>query len=199
MIDDEAMPPHPSDPSGLTDDDLVDRCRIELPYNHFTFEVLVRRYEPLVFATCRQYLVNPADAEEVAQDVFLRVFHGLARFRSDASFRTWLFRIVRNECVSRLRTLERTETRHAAYAQQREPAEPLSAQADFPPAGEWTGRVGEVLRQLSDQDRQVLVFRHLTGLSFDELAGALELKLSAAKMRLYRAEERFRTLYHPDQ
>ncbi len=182
----------------VTDGALVARCRSELPYDHTAFEILVRRYEPMVFTSCRHYLWSLADAEEVTQDVFLRVFHGLPRFRGDATFRTWLFRIVRNECASRMRSLKRSEARHAAYVAEHRIADTVAADPEIPPAGEWTGRVGGVLDRLSETDRAALVFRHVTGLSLEELASALDLKLSAAKMRLYRAEERFKALYRSE-
>ncbi len=182
-------------PQQAMDDALIARCRSELPYNHTAFEILVRRYEPLVFASCRHYFWNSADAQEVTQDIFLRVFHGLSRFRGEARFRTWLFRIVRNECATRMRSLKRRETRHAEYVAELDAAKSPAPDAAIPPPDQWTGRVGEVLDQLSPTDREVLVFRHIAGLSLDEVASALDIKLSAAKMRLYRAEERFRTLY----
>ncbi len=184
----------------VTDDGLILRCRDELPYNHSAFEILVRRYEPVVFSSCRHYLRSEPDAQEVTQDVFLKVFHGLSRFRGDARFKTWLFRIVRNECVSRLRSLRRKEARHADYVAEHTALAAPASQPDrpVPPPDQWTGRVGQVLEQLSETDREILVFRHVTELTLEELASALDIKLSAAKMRLYRAEERFRALYQSD-
>jgi RNA polymerase sigma-70 factor (ECF subfamily) len=63
------------------------------------------------------------------------------------------------------------------------------------PQQEWTGPVGEAVGRLSEQDREVLILRHVGELSFQEIAKALGLGLSATKMRLYRAEERFRLEY----
>lgn len=179
---------------GISDEQLVAQAQVELPYNTRSFEALARRHEPRVFEACVRYLGNELDAEEVSQDVFMRVFHGLPQFEGRASFRTWLFRITRNECASRYRKRKRAEERRAAIH--------LHALAErdttVPPSETergWTGPVGEAVAQLSEEDREVLILRHIGELSFQEVAESLEIRLSAAKMRLYRAEERFRTAY----
>lgn len=175
-----------------SDEQLAARCRAELPYRTAAFEQLVRRYEPVVYRTCQQYLGNDHDAEEVSQDVFLKVFHGLPRFEGRSALRTWLFRIVQNECAtryrqrqSRRRMLEQFQASHAA--------EPRPA-TGAPAPRELTGLVGQVMDRLSDTDRTVLVLRHVAELPLQDVADALDISLSAAKMRLYRAEERFRKL-----
>ena len=83
-----------------TDDELVARCQEELPYRTDAFEQLLQRYEPVVFNTCRRYLRSIEDAEEASQDALLRVFHALHKFRREASFKSWLFRIVSNVCAT---------------------------------------------------------------------------------------------------
>ena len=179
----------------LTDQELVARCRQELPYVTTAFEVLLRRYEPLVFRTCQRYLQNDQEAEEACQDAFLRVFHALPRFEGRAAYRTWLFRVVANVCAARYAKLKKTFTEHTEYCE-----EAIGAVSDghAPAPGELEevgGVIGDGLDMLSPSDRQVLILRHISGLSLDELSASLSLGLSATKMRLYRAEQRLRAAY----
>ena len=179
----------------LTDQQLVEQCQRELPYVTTAFETLLLRYEVLVFRTCRRYLHSEQEAEEACQDVFLRAFHGLPRFQKQAAFRTWLFRIVANVCATRYKRLKVQRAARAEYLDaafhQAAAAEKAHQPApeDFHEIG---GLVGEGLDLLSPNDRQVLILRHISELSFEELAETLETGLSAAKMRLYRAEQRLK-------
>lgn len=178
-----------------TDRQLVEQCKAQLPYNTTAFEALLRRYEPVVYRTCLRYLRHDQDAEDACQDVLLRVFHALPRFEHRSAFRTWLFRIVANVCATRWTKRRRRSTDQAEFlAEARE--EPVAG-LDLLPENfdEVTGDIGDGLEMLGPDDRQVLVLRHISGLSFDELAAALEIGLSAAKMRLYRAEQRLRLAY----
>jgi RNA polymerase sigma-70 factor (ECF subfamily) len=179
---------------GISDEQLVAQAQAELPYNTSSFEALVRAHEPRVFEACARYLGNEQDAEEVSQDIFVRVFHGLPEFEGRASFRTWLFSVVRNECASRYRKRKRADEQRAAISAQMLEERDTAVLA-LEPQQEWTGPVGEAVGRLSEQDREVLILRHVGELSFQEIAKALGLGLSATKMRLYRAEERFRLEY----
>ena len=173
-----------------SDEVLVARCRAEAPYVTAAFERLVRRYEPVIYRSCRKYLKDPQDAEEAAQDVFLRVFFNIGKFEGRSSFKTWLFRIVVNTCASRYRMRRRLEERHADYVRDIElipDREPAAHRLDLD-----DGPLSEALDRLPPRDRDMLVLRHVAELSFQEIAEALHLGLSASKMRLYRAENRLR-------
>jgi RNA polymerase sigma-70 factor (ECF subfamily) len=186
----------------VRDAGLVELCQIQLPYSTEAFEVLVRRHEPQVFRTCWRYLGDAQEAEEASQDAFVRVFRGLARFEWRSSFRTWLFRIVHNVCVTRRRRRATHVAREAAYLEHTRGEIELEgsfesgtahAGEDFAP-----GAVREAVERLSEADRQVLVLRFVSDLQLEEIAEVLELALSATKMRLYRAMERFQRAYRRD-
>ena len=180
---------------GPSDRQLVERCRLELPYVTTAFEVLLRRYEPLVFRTCCRYLRNEQEAEEACQDAFLRAFHGIPQFKGRSTFRTWLFRIVANVCATRYAGLKRATERYAEYCS--EATAGLPCQDMHPPneLEDIQGVIGEGLEMLSPHDRQILILRHVPGLSLEELSELLNLGLSATKMRLYRAGQRLRAAY----
>ena len=176
----------------LTDDELVALCQEELPYRTDAFEQLLQRYEPIVFNTCRRYLRSVEDAEEASQDALLRVFHALPKFRRESSFKSWLYRIVTNVCATYYDRLKKARERLPREVGTE--VEELSTQprAEFLEIG---GLLGDALDTLSVEDRHILALRHIAELTFEDLAGSLELKLSTAKMRLYRAEQRLSNAY----
>jgi RNA polymerase sigma-70 factor (ECF subfamily) len=191
--------------STLTDEELVRRCRAEVPYGTVAFEILVRRYEPSVLRTCWHYLRDSAEAQEASQDVFVRVFRGLQRFEGRSSLRTWLFRIVRNVCVTRRMSRNERGTRELVYVQeatrQADVAREEAARDDPPHRRDGNalaaspGRAGAAVATLSRLDREILVLRFVSDLQLEGIAEMLDLSLSAAKMRLYRGLERFRCAY----
>ena len=176
----------------VTDDELIKRCQQELPYRTDSFEQILRRYETLVFNACVRYLHNPEEAEEASQDVFLRVFHALPKFRFEASFKSWLYRIVTNVCATKYK---RSKSQQTKFPTERDVIlEEVAAEAEVGllPIG---GILADALDLMTVEDRHILYLRHIAELSFEDLAASLELKLSAAKMRLYRAEKRLNDAY----
>ena len=187
-----------------TDGELVQLCRQQLPYDTSAFEQLLGRHEPVVFRTCMRYLGNQHDAEDAGQEIFLRAFHGLKRFKADSAFRTWLYRIVVNVCITRMQKLAREREQGQRYRdeltdqiEQRSTA----ATAKLDPSQTWGeaiaigGPVGAALDSLAEGDRTILILRLVSELSLQELADALEISLSAAKMRLTRAQDRLKEAY----
>ena len=204
-FDCESLTTSASNPAGAepeTDDQLVERCRSELPYQTAAFEVLAARHEPVLFAVCTRFLRDRHEAEEAVQDVLLRAFHALPRFEGRSSLKTWLYRIAVNVCATRGEKLTREREkleRLAARAAEDEamrvgaaPPPPPRPEEEFDPGD---GPAGRAMRSLAEDDQRVLALRHMAGLSFEELADLLGLKLSTTKMRLYRAEERFREVF----
>lgn len=171
------------------DRELVVRVQAELPYVATGFAMLMRAYQARVLRTCRRLLGNPTDAEDVYQEICIRVFHGLARFEFQSTFSTWLFRITHNECMSWLRR----NKRERASLPLSEAVEPIVEDGpDFDSARE----LERVLSRLSFADREVLTLRFVSDLPLQVIADILGIKLSAAKMRLSRAVER--CLQHVD-
>ena len=175
-----------------SDDVLVASCKAEKPYGTAAFEKLVRRYESLVFRTCLRYLKLENEAEEATQDVFLRLFFNIGKFDGRSSFKTWLFRIVANTCASRYRSLRRTHEQRQAYLEQLEITEQDNSPSDKIDLED--GPLVSALDTLPAPDREILILRHVSELSFKEISDALELNLSACKMRLYRAEQRLKAV-----
>ncbi len=173
------------------DEELVRACQRELPHRTRAFEALVRRYEPQVYRTCLRIVGNPADAEDAAQEVFIRVLRGLGAFEGKSSFRTWLFSIARNECVDLLRK-RRPEFEYSLESPEADAVNDDAAVAEpVLTAALSADLLDKTLSALKPAEREVLALRFGAELDFEALASTLGVSLSAAKMRLYRAVEHF--------
>ena len=160
------------------------------------FAQLVRRYEKRVFALAGRMCRNPEDAAEAAQEAFLSVWQGLRFYRGDASFSTWLYRLVSNACIDLLRR----EGRHQAAAGPSLNDEELGM--DVPDSApnpheaaeqkELRALIEEGLQSLSPEHRQVLVLREIHQLSYDEIADTLELDVGTVKSRISRGRRQLR-------
>ena len=152
------------------------------------FEELVLAYQSLAFRTAFMIAGDAADAEEAAQDGFVKAHRALARFRRGEPFRPWLLAIVANEARNR----RRTQGRRAALAL-RASAEPGAQRGDPEEAALATDRRGRLLaafERLRDEDRDVLACRYFLELSEEETAAALGIARGTVKSRTHRALSR---------
>lgn len=171
------------------------RCGDEAAY-----EALILRYEQPVFSLVSRLVDDPADAADVVQEVFLKVFRKVASFRGESSLKTWIYRIAVNEAHNQRRWFGRHRRNEVAL----EP-DPGEAQG----YGDWIedpGRspyqvtldhetaciVEEALKEVSPAFRAVLVLREIEGLSYEEIAAILEVSLGTVKSRILRGRETLR-------
>lgn len=160
------------------------------------FAQLVHRYEKRVFALATRMCRNPEDAAEAAQEAFLAVWQGLRFFRGDASFSTWLYRLVSNVCIDLLRR----EGRHQAAAGPSLNDEGIGL--DVPDTApdpheaaeqmELRAQIEAGLRALSPEHRKVLILREIHQLSYNEIASTLELDVGTVKSRISRGRRQLR-------
>ena len=149
------------------------------------FEALVLAYQSLAFRTAFVIAGDAADAEEAAQDAFVKAHRALGRFRRGEPFRPWLLTIVANEARNR----RRTRGRRAGLAL-RAAAEPQATAEDPEEAALATERRERLLtavEQLRDDDRDILACRYFLELSEDETAAALGIARGTVKSRAHRA------------
>ena len=156
------------------------------------YEELVRQYQDIAFRTAYLVTGDPHDAEETAQDAFIKAFYTLERFRKGASFRPWLLRIVTNEARNR----RRAAGRRARLALQVAGERPSSDAAPSPEvaalAYETQHELLAGLAQLDEKDRLVIAYRYFFDMSEAEMAVALECRPGTVKSRLSRALARLR-------
>lgn len=162
------------------------------------FAQLVCLYEKRVYALALRMCGNPEDAAEAAQDAFLAAWQGLAFFRGESSFSTWLYRLTSNACVDLLRR----EGRHKAAAGPSLNDEEVTltlpdsspTPQDQAEQRELREEIQEALQLLTPEHRSVLVLREMHQLRYDEIAEALGLDSGTVKSRISRARKQLRKI-----
>ena len=129
----------------------------------------------------QQMLGNPQDAEEALQDTFVRVYDNLSKFRDDARFEPWFFRILANRC----RTLGAKQRRHHAVIDYGDL--PIDAAAEGETRDEWTAEVYVALEGLPAEQREAFLLRHVEGMEYEDMATVTGAGLSTLRMRVKRA------------
>ncbi len=191
--DDRTEPTADEDPDAL----LVELARQAPSGDTRHFEALVKKHQSKVVANCRYITRAPADAEDLAQEVFVKVFFALSRFEQRSKFSTWLQRIKINHCLNHLRKGEgKTFVDVEDPAVARDPSLHVEPTAERRiSAADDRGRIDAALDALTDTLRIPLIMRDADELSYDEIAQTLGIGLSAVKMRIKRGREEFRRLF----
>ena len=177
--------PRPRVAASLTDDtQLIAACRRG---EARAIERLYHQYKRRVFGMAHR-IVGASDAEEVAQEVFVRVFRGLAAFRGDSALSTWIYRLTVNAALSHLaRRGRRHEVGDDALV---EVAAPPETERDSALAA----RIEAALQKLPAGYRAILVLHDVEGLSHEECASILECRVGTCKSQLHKARGRMREL-----
>lgn len=162
------------------------------------FEQLVLDYQGAAFSMLRRILGPHGAVEDLAQEAFLRVWRGRERFRPEGRFTTYLYRIVYNLALNRIRDQGRKPLRPLPEGLD---GAPLDLPAEPPEglllAGDrmvWAERIGQALQALPENQRAALVFQHYDGLDLAEIGQILGVSPQAVKSLLHRARERLREL-----
>jgi len=171
--------------------ELVERCRSG---DEGAFQELIERYKDLVFALIARTVQDRSRAEDLAQEVFLRIHRGLPYFRGEARLSTWIYRIVANVCVH-------DQTRPSAQApmvsldDEKAGARVAPAAADRQFGDlELRDRLEKAIARLPPNYRLLIAAHYLDGVLYEDLAEALGLPLGTVKTQLYRAKQQLRRL-----
>jgi RNA polymerase sigma-70 factor, ECF subfamily len=161
------------------------------------FEELIERHQSLVTGTVARMLGSNSDVEDIAQQVFIRVWKSARRYVPRAKFTTWLLKITRNLVFNELRRAKR----RGHVSLQSEPGvedTPLRDETNPAPdasllEAELQKAIEEAIMQLPDSQRMALVLRRYEQLSYEEIAEVLDLSVPAVKSVLFRARTELRT------
>jgi RNA polymerase sigma-70 factor (ECF subfamily) len=183
----------PADP----DENLLQEARKAPEGDLRAFEQLVLRHQSRVVANCRHITRDQNNAEDLAQEVLVKVFFGLRGFEGRSSFAGWLNRIKINHCLDHLRrqtsrSFVGIEEQHVNEFDQ---LKDLATAEKLAEAISDQQRIARVLDSLSSSLRVPLILSDMDGLTYEEVAQALGISLSATKMRIKRAREVFREQY----
>lgn len=142
---------------------------------------IVEFYYPRCLRFARNMLGSEQDAEEAVQDAFVRLHDSFSRYREDARFDPWLFRILANRC----RTLMARNRRHRSLIEYGDL--PLNAAAEQDVGADWAEEVRMVLDSLPVEQREAFLLRHVEDLSYEDISAMTGAGLSALRMRVKRA------------
>jgi RNA polymerase sigma-70 factor, ECF subfamily len=149
------------------------------------FTLIVRTYETPVYNYVLRLVNDRVLAEDLTQEVFLRVFQGLPKFSLRSKFTTWLFQVTKNRVLDELRAVER-RPRLVVALEDVPPLEVVDAPVERVEA---VDAVWRSVRELNSDLKMALLLRDIVGLSYTEIADALEITLATVKWRIYKARE----------
>ena len=165
--------------------------------NRVSFDKLVLRHQDRVFSLCLRFLGNYEEAEDSTQDIFIKVYNSLKRFRFKSSFYTWLYRIAVNTCKNRIKS---REYRHMKKSTQlNNPEKTGDGLQAMEPRNETNNPLAELERKermrliqdaidsLPTEQKTVLILRDIEGLSYEEITIITGNRLGTIKSRLSRA------------
>lgn len=185
---------------------LVDRFK---QGDQSAFDEMVARYWDRIYTMVNQLLRNSQDAEEVTQDAFIRAHRGLANFRGEAAFSTWLYQIATNLARNRYwywwrRKRDFTVSFDQPVGSETEmtlmdviPAE-VETPGDATVTQEFVTKVAEGMEQLSKKHREILILRNVKNLSYEEISAILGISVGTVKSRIARARESLREIMGED-
>ncbi len=169
------------------------------------FVEIMERYHSKIFALANNLLRNTADAEEIAQDTFIRAHRGLVNFRGDSSLATWLYRIALNLARNRYWYFFRRRRQDSVSLERPIGEDNDSTFSDFiasdrhTPAQEtitqeFSELIARCMEKLDPRHREILTMRNALNLPYDEIARAVGINVGTVKSRIARARENLRKL-----
>ena len=180
---------------------LVDRFKNG---DQSAFDEMVARYWDRIFSMVHQLLRNQQDAEEVTQDAFIRAHRGLANFRGESAFSTWLYQIATNLARNRYwywwrRKRDKSVSIDAPVGPDNDmtltdiiPAY-IESPDDITVTQEFVDRIGRGMERLSTKHREILILRNVKNMSYEEIAEILGISVGTVKSRIARARESLRS------
>jgi RNA polymerase sigma-70 factor (ECF subfamily) len=168
------------------------------------YEELIQRFEQPVFNIISRLMDDPADAADVVQDVFLKIFKSISSFRQDSSLKTWIYRIAVNEARNHRRWFSRHRRQEVCldgdarnldrdtHGYQDWLPDPGRSPFDLALDRETQSLVEQALLKLNPKFRAALVLREIEGLSYEEIAEILDISLGTVKSRILRGRDALR-------
>jgi RNA polymerase sigma-70 factor, ECF subfamily len=184
-VNDERQVTDPAQP--LMDDDL--RQRLAAGQYHEAFERLVAMYSRKVFHLAFSMLRNETPAEDMTQEILIKVWRGLPRYHGGASLSTWIYTIARNTCLTELKKRAARPTVSMHEPEFEEAMDRVPALQSTDPESGVGMDVNQMLEQLPEKYRHVITLFYLEQKSYEEVSAALGLPLGTVKTFLYRAKQ----------
>jgi len=146
------------------------------------FDQIFGKYNVPIYSLCYRYTRNEADARDLTQEVFIKIYRNLAKFNMRSKFFTWVYRIAVNACISFKR-------------REHEPRSPLEVEVQVEPIGERVEMrvaIDDALMKLPERQRMTFILRHYEGYTYDEIGGIMGITAGAAKANHHQAVKKLR-------
>lgn len=159
------------------------------------FDLLVHKYQHRIAHLISRYIRDPGEVEDVAQEAFIKAYRGLARFRGESAFYTWLYRIAINTAKNHLVSAGRRVPDQGVDATEAEQYDSgtLLQDADTPEhtmlTREIEGTVYRAIEGLPPELREAITLREMEGLSYEEIAAVMDCPIGTVRSRIFRARE----------
>lgn len=190
-----------SKPGANSDEELVRYCQHG---RGWALDELVARHAPRVYGLALRLSGSAEDAEDIAQEAFVKVLASIGKFRGQSSFNTWLYRVVTNACLDELKRRKRRPSSFSDLLDGDESTEPdwPMSDPDQDPAAVVETRarqavVQQAIASLPEPQRVLVVLADIEGLSYEEIAQITSATLGTVKSRLNRARRALRALLSP--
>ena len=160
------------------------------------FDLLVRKYQHKVVKLVLRYVRNPAEAEDIAQEAFIKAYRALPQFRGDSAFYTWMYRIAINTAKNSLASRDRSPIKYDLDLTDPEESHSVQTKLQDPDTPEGMALTEEIrqivnsaIDALPEELKTAIVLRELDGLSYEEIAAAMECPVGTVRSRIFRARE----------
>jgi RNA polymerase sigma-70 factor, ECF subfamily len=160
------------------------------------YDLLVLKYQHKVVKLVMRYVRDPADAQDVAQDAFIKAYRALPQFRGDSAFYTWLYRIAINTAKNALAARDRSPVAYELDMQNTEESNDVVNRLKDPDTPEGLALTEEIrntvngaIEALPEDLRTAIVLRELEGMSYEEIAASMDCPVGTVRSRIFRARE----------
>ncbi len=184
----------------MTDLNEKDLIRKAKQGDMLAFEELILKHEKIVYNLALRMMNHSEDAQDIAQEVFLKVYRSLANFDERSAFSTWLYRITHNTCIDEMRKRKGKQTYSLEEdlesedgSMQRQVADAGDTPEESLLRAEQKSEILQALDTLSEEHKAAVVLRDVKGLSYEEISEILELSLGTVKSRISRARNQLKT------
>ena len=174
------------------DQELVERVQSG---EKAAFDILVRKYEHKLANVISRYIHDQSEVLDVAQDAFIKAYRALPNFRGDSAFYTWLYRIAINTAKNHLVAASRRPPKDDINAEEAEQFDAGSGLKEYATPerlalrSELAGTIQDAIEALPEELRVAIVLRELEGLSYEEIASAMDCPIGTVRSRIFRARD----------
>jgi len=155
------------------------------------FERIMQKYQQAVFNTIYRYIGSRDDVQDLAQEIFIKVWRNAAKFKGKSKFSTWLYRIVVNHCINYRRRRRKDHVSLDEMTEKGQTPEALKVEPDWE-ARQRVEKVRKAVGELPDRQRMALVLSQFEGRSYKEIAEIMKVSLSSVESLIFRARSKLK-------